>query len=72
MAAEGPGAWAGAGGSRTLTVTLAAPEPVVLRLPAAPPARRIMWDESVVDNEGQGRRSSKGAWRGARAAAAPN
>lgn len=51
--------------SRTQTVTSneepPAPQLARLRLRGAPPAsrRRVVWDDDVVDNEGQGRKSSK-------------
>jgi protein phosphatase 1 regulatory subunit 11 len=55
------------GGSRTIelqqqpTVRLSAPQGV-LRLRAEPSERRrIQWAEDVVDNEGMGRKSSKGS-----------
>lgn len=52
----------------TVTATQTATATLTLRLAAAPSVeasseeqeRRIQWDESVVDNEGMGKKSSKG------------
>jgi protein phosphatase 1 regulatory subunit 11 len=48
-------------GGVTATVTLPAAPPVVrfFLVPEPAPARRVAWDDSVQDNEGLGKRSSK-------------
>lgn len=54
-------------GSRTETQTLAQPEGPILTLTGAHDRSRgprVRWDENVVDNEGMGKKSSKGTFLG--------